>query len=58
MNKPIGVVLKGCVYANEGDLGHREFLDEFLSFIEDKGWNFGGGSSQIDEEGNKIEDID
>jgi uncharacterized protein YggL (DUF469 family) len=58
MKRPVGVQIQGYVYANEGDLGHNEFLDEFIQFIESKGWNFGGGSFQIDEEGNKIENID
>lgn len=58
MKKPVGVYLKGCIYANEGDLGHNEFLDAFVRFIESMGCNFGGGSSQIDEEGEKIKDID
>jgi hypothetical protein len=58
MKKPVGVYLKGCIYANKGDLGHNEFLDVFIEFIESKGWNFGGGSFQINEEGEKIENID
>lgn len=41
---------------NEDDLKHDEFLDAFIKFVENKGWNFGGGSFQIDEEGNHIFD--
>lgn len=32
-------------------------MDAFIEFIESKGWSFGGGIYQIDEEGSKIEDI-
>jgi uncharacterized protein YggL (DUF469 family) len=58
MKRPFGVRIEGFVYSNEGDLGHNEFLDAFIEFIESKGWNFGGGTYQIDEEGEKIDVID
>jgi uncharacterized protein YggL (DUF469 family) len=58
MKRPVGVYFEGCVYANEGDLTHNEFLDEFIEFIESKGWNFGGGSFQIDAESEKIDDVE
>ncbi|WP_162839310.1 hypothetical protein [Bacillus sp. FJAT-28004] len=58
MKKPLGVRIQGCVYADDGDLGHDKFLDAFIEFIESKGWQFGGGTVQIDEEGEKIDDID
>lgn len=59
MKLPVGVKIEGCIYANNGvGLGHNEFLDAFIEFIENKGWSFGGGSIQIDEEGKKINDID
>ncbi len=53
-----GVKLEGIIYALEGSIGNNEFLDEFLKFIESKGWEFGGGSYQIDEDGNQIDEID
>ncbi|MBU8685517.1 hypothetical protein MOD67_16125 [Bacillus licheniformis] len=56
--KQSGVKIEGVVYSLEGDLGHNKFLDEFLEFIESKGWQFGGGSFQVDEEGKHIDDID
>ncbi|MGG4255512.1 hypothetical protein ABEW12_19200 [Bacillus licheniformis] len=56
--KQSGVKIEGVVYSLEGDLGHNKFLDEFLEFIESKGWQFGGGSFQVDEEGKQIDDID
>ncbi|MGM0750258.1 MAG: hypothetical protein ACQEUS_21030 [Bacillota bacterium] len=56
--KQSGVKIEGVIYSLEGDLGHNNFMDEFLEFIESKGWHFGGGSSQIDEEGQQIDDID
>ncbi|MBU8732873.1 hypothetical protein KM915_22945 [Cytobacillus oceanisediminis] len=58
MKRPIGVQIEGCIYANNGDdLKHDEFLEAFIEFVESKGWSFGGGSSQIDEEGKRIADI-
>ncbi|MCP3764682.1 hypothetical protein NLX67_20295 [Domibacillus sp. A3M-37] len=59
MKKPVGVQIEGSIYASDGeDLGNNQFLDAFIEFIENKGWSFGGGSFQIDEEGKKINDID
>ncbi|MGO0711896.1 hypothetical protein P5408_003090 [Bacillus subtilis] len=56
--KQSSVKIEGVIYSLEGDLGHNKFLDEFLEFIESKGWQFGGGSFQVDEEGKHIDDID
>jgi hypothetical protein len=58
LKKQVGVHIEGTVYAQDGDLGHNEFLDAFVEFIESKGWLFGGGTVQIDEEGNKTSDLD
>lgn len=58
MKRPVGVLIECAVYAKEGDLGNNEFIDAFIEFVESKGWFFGGGSTQIDKEGKKIEDID
>ncbi|WP_240417392.1 hypothetical protein [Paenibacillus periandrae] len=58
MKKPIGIHIEGTVYATEGDLGHNEFLNAFIEFVESRGWQFGGGSVQIDECGERIQDID
>ncbi|WP_108670409.1 hypothetical protein [Peribacillus acanthi] len=59
MKRPIGVHIEGSIYAKNGDdLKNDEFLDAFIEFMESKGWSFGGGSSQIDEEGKKIINID
>lgn len=41
--KQTGVKIDGVIYSLDGNLGHNEFLDEFLKFIESKGWQFGGG---------------
>lgn len=56
--KQTRVKIDGIIYSLNRDLGHNEFLDEFLIFIESKGWQYGGGSFQVDEEGEHIEDID
>lgn len=58
LKKPVGVQIEGAVYAEDGDLGHNEFLDAFIEFIESKRWIFGGGTVQIDQEGTKIPDLD
>ncbi len=58
MKKPLGIKIDGCVYAtNEEDIIEEEFWNVFIKFIEEKGWYFGGGLNQIDEEGNYILDI-
>lgn len=59
MKKPVGVQLEGSIHTNnDKDLGNNQFMDAFIEFIESKGWSFGGGSYQIDQEGKKIDDID
>lgn len=59
MKRPIGVQIEGSIYANNSDgLTQEEFLDAFIEFGENRGWSFGGGSFQIDEEGNHIDDIE
>ncbi|WP_391117130.1 hypothetical protein [Psychrobacillus sp. L3] len=59
MKRPIGVQIEGCIYTNNGnDLKHDEFWNAFIDFVESNGWNFGGGGSQIDYEGKKIDDIE
>lgn len=52
-----GVKIEGVVYSNKGDLCHDEFINAFVHFVREKGWFFGGGTNQVDEEGNVIEDI-
>jgi uncharacterized protein YggL (DUF469 family) len=59
MKKPVGVQIEGSVYKNSGnDLEYNEFFDTFIEFIEQKGWSFGGGGFQIDQEGIKVDDIE
>ncbi|MEK4712388.1 MULTISPECIES: hypothetical protein [Sporosarcina] len=59
MKRPIGIRLDGCIYSsNDEDLSEEEFPNAFIEFIEEKGWYFGGGLFQIDEEGNHIQDIE
>lgn len=50
--------IDGVIYSLDGDIGHNVFLEEFLAFIERKGWSYGGESYQIDEENRQINDID
>ena len=59
MKRPFGIRLDGCVYAtSEEDLSEEEFSSAFIEFIEERGWNFGGGLYLIDEEGNHIPDTE
>lgn len=59
MKRPFGIKLDGCVYAtSKEDLSEEEFSNDFIEFIEKRGWYFGGVLSQIDEEGNHIPDIE
>ena len=59
LKKPIGVQIEGSIYTNNrNDLKHDEFLNAFIEFLENNGWNFGGGSFQIDEEGKHIADAE
>lgn len=53
-----GISIDGFVFSDEGNLGHNEFWDAFIEFVESKGWYFAGVTCQIDEEGNQIESID
>lgn len=58
MKKPLGIHLDGCVYRDNGDdLSEEEFSNAFIEFIEERGWHFGGGLNQVDEDGNDVLDI-
>ena len=58
MKKPFGVKLDGCVYTNDGeDLSEEEFSNAFIEFIEERGWYFGGGLYEVDEDGNHVSNI-
>lgn len=45
-----GVKIDGMIFANEGDVDLDEFLDAFIEFVESKGWFFGGGTRQVDDD--------
>lgn len=55
--KQVGIEINGSIFSNNGDINHDEFSEAFLQFIESKGWNFGGGTMQVDEDGEVIDDI-
>jgi uncharacterized protein YggL (DUF469 family) len=48
--------IEGCICANDDNksVEHDEFWDKFIDFIEVNGWHFGGGTKQIDAEGNEV----
>jgi hypothetical protein len=54
--KQVGVHIDGCIFANDEnvDIDLEQFLDSFISFVEENGWNFGGGTKLIDEDGNAV----
>lgn len=59
MKRPFVIRLDGCVYTTDGgDLSEEEFSNTFIEFFEERGWYFGGGLYEIDEEGNHIPDIE
>lgn len=59
MKQPVGVHIDGVIYSNNGaNIGSNELFVAIIEFIEQRGWHFGGGIHQVDEEGNRIEDID
>lgn len=42
-----GIKIHGNVFAEVGNLDHDIFWDEFIDFLESKGYEFGGGSQPI-----------
>ncbi|TKH39075.1 hypothetical protein C1I59_07440 [Paenibacillus polymyxa] len=52
-----GIKISGAVFATKGNIDHDEFIDKFIEFVESNGWEFGGGSRLIDEDGNDIKEI-
>lgn len=55
---PKGIDLQGTVFANDNsDISHDLFTDKFIEFIEANGWYFGGGSKQVDYQGNYCDDV-
>ncbi|MGG3624560.1 hypothetical protein ABES25_13500 [Bacillus gobiensis] len=54
--KQLGIEINSCIFSDDKskDIDEAEFLREFIEFIETKGYNFGGGFPQVDEDGNYI----
>ncbi|BDH62493.1 hypothetical protein MTP04_26230 [Lysinibacillus sp. PLM2] len=52
--KQLGIEIDGCVFADNGDIDLDNFIEKFIEFIEDNGWHFGGGTNQIDSDGNMV----
>lgn len=52
--KQLGIEIDGCVFADNGDIDLDDFLDKFIEFVESNGWHYGGGTNQVDEDGNNI----
>lgn len=41
--------IRGCVEVEE-DITIHEFVDEFIAWLESKGWYFGGGFEEVKDE--------
>ncbi|MFJ7510026.1 hypothetical protein ACIQW7_11260 [Peribacillus simplex] len=54
--KQLIVEINGTVFSEHGDVDEDEFLEAFIQMVESKGWAFGGGTKQLDEDGNYIKD--
>ncbi|WP_425203679.1 hypothetical protein [Priestia megaterium] len=49
-NKQIeGIKINGAVLRDDKEINHDEFLDEFIKFVEAKGWSFIGHTEEIKE---------
>ncbi|WP_156877584.1 50S ribosome-binding protein YggL [Shimazuella kribbensis] len=55
-NKQLGIKISGTIFAEDGhtNINHDEFLDKFIEFVEKNNWLFGGGTKQIDEDGEVV----
>jgi len=53
----IGIEIDGVIYAENGNISHKEFLDKFFEFVESNGWYFGGATRLIDENGDAINKV-
>ena len=40
------ISIEGTIFDDNGDITEEEFLDAFYKFLEDKGWYFGGLTSE------------
>jgi uncharacterized protein YggL (DUF469 family) len=52
-NKQLGIEINGTIFAEDEhtNINPDEFLDKFIEFVEKNNWLFGGGTKQIDEDG-------
>jgi len=46
--------IDGCLEVPE-DFDQNKMVDEFIKLIETKGWFFGGGIIEVDEDGNLLD---
>jgi hypothetical protein len=55
-NKQLGIEISGTIFAMDEcrNIYHDEFLDKFIEFIEKNNWLFGGGTKQIDDDGEVV----
>lgn len=41
------IEINGCISLPR-DVSHDQFLDQFIGWVESKGWHFGGGTRQVE----------
>lgn len=51
-----GIEISGTIFATEGSVDHDEFLNKFIEFVEVNGWEFGGGSAEVNTEESDIKE--
>lgn len=52
-----GVLIDGTIYSHAGDVDQEIFLDRFITWIESEGLSFGGSTTPVDEDGEKLDPL-
>jgi uncharacterized protein YggL (DUF469 family) len=55
-NKQLGIEISGTIYSEDAhtNINQEEFLEKFIAFVEKNNWLFGGGTKQVDEDGELV----
>ena len=52
-SKKLGIKITGIIYALRKNLSTKEVCDDFIKFVEKKGWYLVGGMEEVDLESGK-----